>query len=197
MCEPTTWAIALTGLSIVTSAASSIANYAGQQQQATAQATYQQQLAQERDEQILENNKLANESYLQQAQQINLGQQQEAEKAAQEIQSAQREAAQARARTRVAAGEAGVAGLSVESLFADFYRQEAVYRESIRRNREFSKQQAKENIRGLRGEAQGRIASIKPYIPEPIVRPNFLGMALEIGTDAFTRGSNLTSTFRT
>lgn len=197
MCEPATLAMALTGLSIVTSAASGVVNYMGQARQAATQAAYQQQLVQSRDEQITENNQLANESFLQQARQVNYRLQEEDEKASQDIQQVQREAAQARATARVSAGEAGVSGLSVENLFADFYRQEAAYRDSVRRNRQFGRLQAKEDIKGLRAQAQGRIASLRPYLPEPVVRPNFMGTALEIGVDAFNRGSALASSFRT
>ncbi len=191
MCEPATISLALGGLAIATSAATGIVSYVGQSQQAAAQAAYQSQVAQVQNQQILENARLANESFLRQSEQENLRQQQEGEKAGQEIQQTQIEAAQARARARVAAGEAGVSGLSVDSLFADFYRQEDVFRESVRRNQDFSRLQSQENIKGFRAQAQGRIASIRPYVPEPVVRPSFLGTALQIGSDVFTRGSNL------
>lgn len=197
MCEPATMAMALTGLSIVTSAAGSIVGYMGQAQQASAQAAYQQQLVVSRNEQIAENNRLANESYLQQASQLRLRQQQEDEKASQDIQQTQKEAAQARARARVATGEAGVSGLSVDGLLSDFYRQEDVFRESVRRNREIGSLQTTEDIKGFRAQAEGRIASIRPYIPEPVVRPNFLGTALEIGVNTFNKGAYLADSFRT
>jgi hypothetical protein len=80
MCEPATISLALGGLAIVTSAATGIASYVGQSQQANAQASYQAQLAQARNQEILENARLAQESYLRQAQQLNLRQQQEDEK---------------------------------------------------------------------------------------------------------------------
>ncbi len=196
MCEPATISLALGGLAIVTSAATGIVSYIGQSQQASAQASYQAQLGQARNQQILENARLAQESYLQQAQQLNLRQQQEDEKASQQIQQTRLDAAQARATTRVATGEAGVAGLSVDNLLRDFYRQEDVFNESVRRNREFSRFQSQEDIKGLRAQAEGRIASVQPYIPEPVVRPNLLGTALQIVGDVAERGSGLADKYK-
>jgi hypothetical protein len=196
MCEPATISLALGGLAIVTSAATGIVSYIGQSQQAAAQAQYQTQVAQARNQEIMDNAKLAQESYLRQAQQLNLRQQQEDEKAGQDIQQTQREAAQARATVRVAAGESGIAGLSVDNLLRDFYRQEDVFNESVRRNRDFSRLQSQQDMLGLQAEAQGRIASIRPYIPEPIVRPNLLGTALQIVGDVASRGSNMADQYK-
>lgn len=196
MCEPATISLALGGLAIATSAATGIVSYIGQSQQAEAQASYQAQLAQARNQEIVENAQLAQESYLQQAHQLNLRQQQEDERASQDIQQTRLEAAQARAMTRVAAGESGVAGLSVDNLLRDFYRQEDVFNESVRRNRDFSRLQTQEDMKGLRAQAQGRIASVRPYLPEPIIRPNLLGSALQIVTDVGARGSNLADQYQ-
>ena len=198
MCEPisATAAAVLSGLAIVTSTVSGIVGYMGQQQQANQQAAYQAALVQQRNQQIYQNQRLAQESYLQQAQQVNLRQQQEGEKASQAIQSTQVDALQAKATARVAAGESGVSGLSVENLLADFDRQNAIYRGSVRRNLEFSRQQSQEDIKGLRAQAEGRYQEIQPYLPEPIARPSFLGTALSIGTNAFTQTSSAVSAYR-
>lgn len=197
MCEPATISLALGGLAIATSAATGIVSYMGQQRQADAGVAYQEALIQSHNNQMIQNAALATESYTQQAQQLAVREQEEDEKASQDIQQTQIEAAQARARARVAAGEAGVAGLSVDSLFADFYRQEDIFRESVRRNRELGRQQYKRNLKGLQSQAQGRIASIQPYVPKPVIRPSFLGSALQIGSDVFTQGAGLANTFRT
>lgn len=196
MCEPATISLALGGLAIATSAATGIVSYIGQSQQASAQASYQAQLAQARNQEILDNARLAQESYLQQAQQLNLRQQQEDEKASQQIQQTRLDAAQARATTRVATGEAGVAGLSVDNLLRDFYRQEDVFNESVRRNQIFSRLQTKADIKGLQAQAQGRIASVRPYTPEPVVRPNLLGTALQIVGNVASRGSTLSDQYK-
>jgi hypothetical protein len=191
MCEPisATAAAVLSGLAIVTSTVSGIVGYAGQQQQANQQAAYQAALVQQRNQQISENQRLAQQSYLQQANQVNLKQQQEGEAASQAIQSTQIDALQAKARARVAAGESGLSGLSVENLLADFDRQDAVYRDSVRHNLQYSRLQSQEDIKGLRAQAEGRYQEIQPYLPEPITRPSFLGTALSIGTNAFTKGN--------
>ncbi|MDX2086033.1 MAG: hypothetical protein SFZ03_11680 [Candidatus Melainabacteria bacterium] len=198
MCEPisATAAAVLSGLAIVASTASGIVGYIGQSQAASQQAAYQSALAQQRNQQIAENQRLAQEAYLQQAHQVNLRQQQEEEKASQETQSAQIEAMQARARARVASGEAGVSGLSVDNLIADFYRQEDVYKQGIQRNVELSRQQSQEDIKGLRAQAEGRYQAIQPYLPEPIARPSFLGAALQIGTNAALQTSSAISQYR-
>lgn len=196
MCEPATISLALGGLAIATSAATGIVSYIGQSQQAEAQMEYQTQLMQARNQEIFENAQLAQESYLQQAHQLNLRQQHEDERTSQDIQQTRLEAAQARAMTRVAAGESGVAGLSVDNLLRDFYRQEDVFNESVRRNREFSRLQTQEDMKGLRAQAQGRIAAIRPYLPEPVIRPNLLGSALQIVTDVGARGSNLADQYQ-
>lgn len=198
MCEPisATTAAVLSGLAIVASTASGIVGYIGQSQTANQQAAYQSALAQQRNQQILENQRLAQESYLRQAQQVNIRQQQEEEKASSELQSTQIEAMQARARARVASGEAGVTGLSVDSLIADFYRQEDFYRQGIQRNVAFSRQQSQEDIKGLRAEAEGRYQAIQPYLPEPITRPSFLGTALQIGANAALQTSSAVSQYR-
>lgn len=188
--------MALGGLAIATSAATGIVSYIGQSQQAEVQANYQAQLVQARNQEILENARLAQESYLQQAHQLNLRQQQEDERASQSIQQTRQEAAQARAITRVAAGESGVTGLSVDSLLRDFYRQEDSFNESVRRNRDFSRLQNQEDMKGLRAQAQGRVAAVQPYMPEPIIRPNLLGSALQIVTDMSVRGANLSNQYR-
>jgi hypothetical protein len=198
MCEPisATTAAVLSGLAIVTSTVAGIVGYVGQQQQANQQAAYQSALVQQRNQQILENQRLAQESYLQQAQQVNVRQQQEEEKSSQELQSVQIEALQARARARVASGEAGVSGLSVDNLIADFYRQEDFYKQGVMRNVEMSRQQSKEDIKGLRAEAQGRVQSIQPYLPEPVARPSLLGAALQIGTSALTQSAGAVSQYK-
>jgi hypothetical protein len=198
MCEPisATTAAVLSGLAIVASTASGIVGYIGQQQAANQQASYQSALAQQRNQQIVENQRLAQESYLRQAQQVNIRQQQEEEKASTELQSTQIEAMQARARARVASGEAGVTGLSVDSLIADFYRQEDFYKQGVQRNVAFSRQQSQEDIKGLRAEAEGRYQALQPYLPEPIARPSFLGTALQIGANAALQTSSAVSQYR-
>ena len=196
MCEPATISLALGGLAIVTSAATGIASYVGQSRQAQADAAYQTQLAQARNQEILENARLANEAYLRQSEQLNLRQQQESEQASQNIQKGQIDAAKQRATARVAAGEAGVSGLSVESLFADYYRQEDVFKESVRRNREFSHLQAEEDKKGFRAQAEGRIAQVRPYLAQPVTHPSLMGTVLQIGTDVATRGSNLVDKYK-
>jgi hypothetical protein len=198
MCEPisATAVAVLSGLAIAASTVSGIVGYVGQQRAANQQQAYQDALVQQRNQQIIENQRLAQEAYLQQSQQVNVRQQQEEEKAVQDTQSFQIEAMQARARARVASGEAGVSGLSVDNLIADFYRQEDFYKQGIQRNVEFSRQQSQEDIKGLRSQTEGRYQTIQPYLPEPVVRPSLLGTALQIGANAALQTSSAISQYR-
>ncbi|MFR0657054.1 hypothetical protein SB719_21145, partial [Pantoea sp. SIMBA_079] len=71
----------------------------------------------------IEANRAATDNYA--ATQLRMQQEQKA--ASQELQKSQTEAAQARATAETAAGEAGVSGLSVDSLIADYYNQEGQF----------------------------------------------------------------------
>jgi len=161
--------------------ASTAATAYGQHQQAEATEQYQAAVMADRNRQIEENYKLAKTSYIEQSKQLQNRLQQEGERVSAEQMASQKEAAQARATARVAAGEGGVAGLSVDTLLRDFFRQEAMFRDSTNRQLSDITAQTEQEIKGLKAQAEGRVQSIRPYIPEPIERPNYLGAALRIG----------------
>lgn len=135
-----------------------------------------------------------------QADQVNQGEAQEAIKSAQQISEVRKDALQARARARVAAGEAGVAGISVDALQRDFGAQEGRFVDATRQNLEFAAAQNRNSIEAIRNKAAGRIIATRA---KPVSKPSFFGAALRIGgqvagSKSFQKlvgGSVSTSTF--
>lgn len=118
----------------------------------------------------------ARESFRQGASSVNLRLQQEQQAAAEAKFENAKRAAEARGTARVASGAAGVAGLSVDNLLADFYRQEATYRSVTDENLAFSQEQAGRELKGLQATSRDREASFRP---EPL--PDYLAGSLRIG----------------
>lgn len=170
MCEPTTLALAGLGISAVSTGVS----FVGQQQAANAQQDYNDYL----EEQTRLN---AEAAYNDTVRQENAALVETRAAQSQELQEAGIEAAKARATARVAAGEAGVAGLSVDALINDFYRSEARYRDAVRQQGEFDTRARDERLRAADSQRQSRINSARRPDPQ---RPSFLGAALRIGGDA-------------
>jgi len=155
-----------------------------QSEQADATTEYQKKAQQTRDKEIADNYalSLASMEHQQEGLQQRIRQEQEATVTEEERNA--RAAASARATARTAAGEAGVAGLSVEALLNDFTAQEGRYRYGVRRNNELVTDQLTAEMEGARAQAQGRIHSITSLNLEPVSRPTYLGAALRIGGDA-------------
>jgi hypothetical protein len=99
--------------------------YAGARQQAKTQARYQAQAA------AAERQRFAQEQTS-----LRMRQAQEQEAVGRELEQVSRKSQQALARARVSAGEAGVAGASVQALMDDYTRQEAGYRAALLRQQE-------------------------------------------------------------
>lgn len=103
--------------------------------------------------------------------------------------------AQARATAKVASGEAGVAGLSVDALMADFNRQEATYRFTTDTNLAFSEEQSRRDMEGIRSGAANRGTTFRP---EPV--PSYLADGIRLSgqgfaaVDQYRKASNTTST---
>lgn len=135
----------------------------GQRQQAKAQAKVQQNAsAAER------------QRYLAEVSSMRVQQGQEQVAAAQRIQASAKKAREARATARVGAGEAGVAGLSVDALINDLTRQEAEHRFA-------TNQQLQMNDVGRQMQLQNAglgFTNNMLRINKPIEQPNYLGAAL-------------------
>jgi len=143
--------------------ASSGLQFAGQRQQAKAQARYQAQAS------------AAERKRFQQEQtSMRMRQAQEQEAVGRELEQVSRKSQAALARARVSAGEAGVAGASVQALMDDYMRQEAGYRAATLRQQELS------GISTAMGLEQAGFATQQRQIGinQPINRPSALGATL-------------------
>ena len=114
MCEPTTIA------SIAMGVASAGLQIQGQRIQAQTQCRVQENAS-----------KVERQRYLNEVSSLRTQQGQEQVAAAQKLQANKTKAREARATARVSAGEAGVAGLSVDALMNDLTRKEAMYNNSV------------------------------------------------------------------
>lgn len=159
---------------LVVSIISSVAAYQGQQVQAKNQQAFAKEQAQAGQAAARRDFDLQNATESQR-------QLQEAEGASQAVQQVQREAAMAKASTRVAAGEAGVAGLSVDQLLSEFDQQESAARYNINRNRAFSVDQSQLARQGIAANANQNIGRTR-YAP--IGRPSLLATGLQVAGSA-------------
>tara|TARA_E500000318_G_scaffold53204_1_gene49532 strand:- start:5215 stop:5871 length:657 start_codon:yes stop_codon:yes gene_type:complete len=156
MCSPTIAAVALSGaqagLSII-----------GQRQAAKTQAIVQRRAA------LAENDRLTKEYSS-----MRMSQAQERIAQAQRISAAQTKAREARATARVSAGEAGVAGISVDALINDMTRQQAQFNFAEAQQTQFREQGL---MFGIDNAAQ-RSYMNQLAINKPIAQPNYLGAIL-------------------
>ena len=161
MCEATTMAVLM--------AAQAGAQYMGQRQAARQQATYQSQAsAAERAR------------FLQEQRSTRMRQAQEQEATNKELGQIAIKSREAVSRAVTSAGEAGVAGASVNALMDDYTRQEANYRTALLRQQEF------QNINtGLAlSDAGFRTQNNLIGINRPINRPSFLTASLNAASGA-------------
>jgi len=155
MCPP----IIAAGLGI----ASMAAQVSGQRKQAEAQAQVQANAS-----------KAERQRYLQEVSSMRIQQGQEQVAAAQRISESARKAREARATARVSAGEAGVAGLSVDALINDLTKQEAEFNFA-------TQQQLQMNDVGRSMQLENAGLSFTNNmlrINKPIEQPDYLGAAL-------------------
>ncbi len=155
-------------LTFALSAASAVVGYMGQQQQ------YQAQMAQK-----IENDRAAAEAARNRYESISKSLLSERKKAAGEANEAQIEGLKARSKARVASGEAGVSGLSVDALLNDFSGQEERYLGRIDQNYDTTKFAYEDEKRGAYDTARARINSMATP-----VKPSFAGAAIRIGQSA-------------
>ena len=166
MCDPVSIAVVTAAASI----ASTGASFYAQSQQADAEAAFQQQ-------QFELTSEASRRNFYNQAVQSNLRISQEEEAGAQERQGREAERARARATAEVAAGAAGVSGLSVDALLADYDRSALMRDQTTRRNLALFRQQTGQELRGLRAQAVNRATQA---LPSPVQRPSALAAGLQI-----------------
>lgn len=184
MCFPAIVA-ALPAISAGVGAGSAILGYAGQRQQAKQQAAYQAQSA-----------AAERQRALQEQSSIRMRQAQEQEATARELEQVSRKSQEALARARVSAGEAGVAGASVQALMDDYTRQEAGYRAATLRQQELRGVGTQLGLEQAGLASQQRLISIN----QPIDRPSFLTAGLEAvsgGLSGYRTGLDIKSRMKT
>jgi hypothetical protein len=172
--------------SVVASVATPIMSHVAQQQQASAQAQYQQQMYDM-------NKEIADQALASQYIGISRRQIEEQKKAAQEMMAISSQAAQARAIAGASAAESGVSGLSIDMLMNDYYRREYNYMTATQdqlRGTMFQLEQAKE---AARSEYQGRVMSMTP---QPVQYPSILATGIGVaGGLASSAGTMYFNTF--
>lgn len=164
MCDPVTLGVA----SFAVGAAQTVVGYMGQQAQFKAQ---QQAYA--------ENVRSARESAMRTYESQQRRIMQEAAKASQEKTDAAIEAAQARSTAETAAATAGVSGLSVDSLIADYYGKEARNAGVIDTNYEATRNYLVDSMQETRATAQNQINSMPRPTP-----PSFLDAGIRVAGNA-------------
>lgn len=169
MCEIMT-ALAIGGFAA--SAASAGVGYAAQSQAAEDQAKYQ-------NEMYSETAKSAIGNYYGQVRQSQFADQQNV--AATGIQAEQNRIAalQARSSARVAAGESGVSGTSVDQLMLDYNRAEAGNMSNLQTNLYWQRAQQGEELKAAQAEAKSRVAGATPG---PVRLPSILATGLQIAS---------------
>lgn len=161
----------LVAASIAVSTLSSMAQYGGQRQQAKQQARYQAQASEAERQRAF-----------QEQRSIRIRQAQEEEAANREIGEIALKSREAMSRASVSAGEAGVAGLSVDALLDDYTRQEAAYRMGIGRQQEMQDLQT-----GLAlTDAGFRTVNRQIDINRPINKPSFGAGVLNVASSGLS-----------
>lgn len=156
MCDPVTIAASM-------AVAQTATTVIGQQQMAKTQAEAQRRAsAAER------------QRYLHEVSSMRIQQGQEQVAAAQKLSESARKAMEARATARVSAGEAGVAGLSVDALINDLTRKEAEYSFNVQEQTRMSDVNRQLQLR----DAGLGFTNNMLRINKPIEQPNYLGAAL-------------------
>lgn len=127
--------------------------------------------------------------YLSEVSASRLRERQEKIAASQQIQRTTTKAREARATARVSAGEAGVAGLSVDALINDMTRKEGEFNFSMQQQLKFSDQNRTLGFEDSANRSRMNLLSIN----KPIAQPNYLGAILEgaqTGMSAYSFGKD-------
>jgi multidrug efflux pump subunit AcrA (membrane-fusion protein) len=155
--------------------------YMGARRQAKQQAAYQAQ-AQAAERQRFQQEQTS----------LRMRQAQEQEAVGRELEQVSRKSQAALARARVSAGEAGVAGASVQALMDDYMRQEAGYRSALARQQEMGALATGLGLEQAGFATQQRMIGLS----QPIDRPSPLGAvigAVSSGLGGYRTGLDIQS----
>ena len=175
MCDP------ISATLVATSVGSNIAGFVGARQQAKAQLRYQAQAA------VAERLRFAQEQTS-----LRMRQAQEQEAVGRELEQVSRKSREAMARARVSAGEAGVAGASVQALMDDYTRQEGAYRQALLRQQEMGALATGMGLEQAGFATQQRQIGIR----QPVSKPSALVAGLQTisgGLGALGMGMDISS----
>ena len=157
-----------TGMAIL-SAATSVAGVAGQRQEARQQRRYQAQASD-----------VERQRFIQEQTSTRMRQAQEQEATNRELADIALKSREAVSRASTSAGEAGVAGMSVNALMDDYMRQEADYRTATLRQQEFQDVNTCLALSDAGYRTQQNLIGIN----RPINKPNFLTGVLNAASSA-------------
>lgn len=179
MCVP------LAAVAAAVQVAAAGAQFAGARRQAKQQAAYQAQAA-----------AAERQRFLQEQTSMRMRQAQEQEAVGRELEQVSRKSQEALARARVSAGEAGVAGASVQALMDDYTRQEGAYREALLRQQEMGA------LATGMGLEQAGFATVQRQIgiAQPISKPSALTAGLQAisgGLSGYATGMDIQSRMKT
>jgi len=158
--------LGIMGATTALGVASPVVGAIGQRQQARQQARYQAQ-AQAAERQ----------RFLQEQTSLRMRQAQEQEAVGRELEQVSKKSQAALARARVSAGEAGVAGASVQALMDDYMRQEAGYRSALLRQQELGGVSTAMGLEQAGFATQQRQIGINQPISSPSALSGILGVA--------------------
>jgi hypothetical protein len=191
MCAPAILPLVFSVGQFAIGATSSVLGYMGQQQQADQQAQYQANLSMLEQERAQREQLQLQRQYSQEmfSRQVQIGQEKEA--SAREMMGLAKEARAVRSKIKVASGEAGVRGTSIDGLLNEVTRQELGYLEAKTRQLQLMDQNfmlnamnMEESLRTNSSNAlfgsQMRLANIN----RPIERPSLWAL----GTNLFGQG---------
>lgn len=160
------------------------AAYYAQQEQAKSQVEYQERLQIARNEQIRQNQELTLRAYNDQLSAVNARKSQEQATAAQKALNVKRETERRKGTAQVAAGEAGVTGVSRDLLMSEYDRTASEWNSSLQQQLKYGDQATHFQLQGLQAQAEGRAQSIQPYVPTPVNFPSPFAAALQVGSGA-------------
>jgi len=182
------WVFSTTTIIALVAIALTVASAAVAYQQAAEAAKKKQQqenrMVEAQNETIRQNSALANAAFINDSKQLQNRQAEEAAAAAAREHGVGVEAEKTKSTAIVAAGEAGVSGLSVNALLTDYTRQEVDYRFQSQTQLENQRKQTEAELTGAQYTAQGRVDSVKPYMAQPVAYPSLMGAALRVGADS-------------
>jgi hypothetical protein len=164
------------GIMAALSVASAATSYAVSQQQANAQAHYQNQMSEMAGQS-------AHENFNQQTGVAGYRMQQNAMAAGQQDYQNELAAAGAIGHAQAAAAEAGVGGNAVSELFDSFHQIAAMNRDTTQTNLAFQNEQIVQSERAMRSQAQSQINN---RIPGPVQYPSLAGSLLTAGTGVYS-----------